>query len=160
MDNSFLPSDDKFSKIRPMITHLQEKFRVIPMIQNLCINEQLVPFKGKSSLKQYMPKKPHKWGYKIYCLPDEFMPYVGRVNSVNKPGIPDLKASGDIVLHLCENIPNNMNHLLYFDNWFNSVPLQQHLAKRKIFCCRTVRANRVSGIKNSQLKDKERKRIF
>lgn len=144
MDNSFLPTDDKFSKIRPMITHLQEKFRVIPMVQNLCIDEQLVPFKGTSSLKQYMPKKPHKWGYKIYCLADDngiiydFMPYVGRVNPVNKPGIPDLKASGNIVLHLCENIPNNKNHLLYFDNWFNSVPLQQHLAKRKIFCCGTV----------------------
>ena len=29
------------------------------------------------------------------------------------------------------------------------------MAKRKIFCCGTVRANRVSGIKNSQIKDKE-----
>ena len=30
----------------------------------------MVPFKGASSLKQYIPKKPHKWGYKLFIWAD------------------------------------------------------------------------------------------
>ena len=50
-------------------------------------------------------------------------------------------------------IPELATNLFYGSS--NKKALQQHLAKRKIFCCGTVRENRVSGIKNSQLKDKE-----
>ncbi len=28
----------------------------------------MVAFKGRSPIKLYIPSKPHKWGYKIYCL--------------------------------------------------------------------------------------------
>ena len=45
-----------------MIEHLYQEFKKIPMQQELCFDEQLVPFKGKSQLKQYIPSKPHKWG--------------------------------------------------------------------------------------------------
>jgi hypothetical protein len=119
-----------------MITHLQNKFRDIPMLQNLCIDEQLVQFERTSSLKQDILKKPHKCGYKIFCLAGDdgviyhFLPYVRRVNPVNKPGIHDLKASFNIVLYLCESIPHNKNHLLFFYNWFTSMPLQQHLTEK------------------------------
>ena len=40
----------------------------IKPMEKLCIDEQLVPFKGKSALKQYNPQKPKKWGYKLYIL--------------------------------------------------------------------------------------------
>ena len=30
----------------------------------------MVPFKGKSILRQHMPKKPHKWGFKIWGRSD------------------------------------------------------------------------------------------
>jgi len=29
------------------------------------VDEQMIPFKGRSSMKQYMKSKPHKWGYKF-----------------------------------------------------------------------------------------------
>ena len=28
----------------------------------------MVAYKGRSPIKQYIPSKPHKWGYKIWCL--------------------------------------------------------------------------------------------
>ena len=31
------------------------------------IDEMMVPFKGKHGAKMYMPKKPCKWGYKLWC---------------------------------------------------------------------------------------------
>jgi len=47
---------------------------------------------------------------------------------------------------LVKTIPKGINHLLYFDNWFTSVPLAAHLAKWNIYCLATVRLNRVPGI--------------
>jgi hypothetical protein len=35
---------------------------------NICIEESMIKFKGRSSLKQYLPSKPIKRGYKVWCL--------------------------------------------------------------------------------------------
>ncbi|XP_047500267.1 piggyBac transposable element-derived protein 3-like [Penaeus chinensis] len=63
--------NDKLSKVRPLLEHLRSKFKEIPMTEYLCVDEQMVPFKGNSSMKQYIPKKPHKRGYKIFVLADD-----------------------------------------------------------------------------------------
>ena len=34
------------------------------------IDEAMIPFKGRSSMKQYMPKKPIKRGFKIWVRAD------------------------------------------------------------------------------------------
>ena len=59
---------DPIYKVRPLITHLRKKFQDIPKYQNLCIDEQMVPYKGKTKLKQYIPNKPKKFGYKLFIL--------------------------------------------------------------------------------------------
>lgn len=154
-----LPNEktDKLFKIRPLIDHLQKKFREIPMPQMLCVDEQIVPFKGKISIKQYIPKKPHKWGYKLFVLCDDkgimydFFIYSEKIEPVL--GEPDLGASSNVVLKLAQSIPVGLNHLLYFDNWFTSLPLMTTLAKKQIFCLGTVRINRLPGI--PLIKDKD-----
>ena len=158
VDNSTLdpnPSNnkDKLFKVRPLVGHLRSKFQEIPMTQDLCIDEQMVPFKGTSSMKQYVAGKPHKWGYKFFLLADkfgmtyDFIPYTGKIEPVEDPNVPDLKPSSNIVLHLAQIIPSFKNHNLFFDNWFTSIPLLQHLASRGIWCCGTVRVPRLPGIK-------------
>lgn len=80
----------------------------------------MVPFKGASSLKQYLPNKPNKWGYKIFFVADEqgmtydFIPYSGKIEPVNDTNVPDLKPSANSVLHLGQSIPPNRNHCLFF----------------------------------------------
>jgi hypothetical protein len=39
--------------------------------ESLAIDESIIKFKEGSSQKQYMPKKPIKRGYKIWCLADK-----------------------------------------------------------------------------------------
>ena len=39
---------DKLYKIRPVVDHLKNSFSNIVLSENLCIDEQMVPFKGKS----------------------------------------------------------------------------------------------------------------
>lgn len=37
---------------------------------NMSVDEAMIPFKGQSSLKQYMPKKPVKRGIKVWVISD------------------------------------------------------------------------------------------
>ena len=144
------PNYDKLFKIRPLVTHLTNKFNEIPKPQRLCVDEQMIPFKGISSLKQYMPLKPVKWGYKVHCLCGEdgimydFVIYKGKIEPLSDE--PDLGASSNIVVNLARTILNDLNHLLYFDRWFTSLPLQTHLASKGIYSLGTVNVNRLPGI--------------
>ncbi|KAH8009278.1 hypothetical protein HPB51_014247 [Rhipicephalus microplus] len=119
------PERDRLYKVRPLLDHLVAKCRELPKLQNLWVDEQLVPFKGRSSLKQCLPNKPQKWGYKLFLLWDEcglmhnFEVYTGKI--LPQPGFPDIGASGNIVLRMGSVIPRDLNYILYFDNWFCSV---------------------------------------
>jgi hypothetical protein len=42
------PEHDRLHKIRPLITHLQEKFKSIPLEENLSINKQICLTKSQS----------------------------------------------------------------------------------------------------------------
>lgn len=80
---------DKLYKVRPLLTHLNKKFQeaFIPS-EHQAIDEAMIKFKGRSSLKQYMPAKPIKRGYKVWVRADacgyicEFEIYTGKVESV------------------------------------------------------------------------------
>ena len=103
----------------------------------MCIDEQLVPFKDSSTLKHYLLNKLHKWGYKIYSLCDtNWIMHNLEVHSkviVKFDGERDLGASGYIVLLLAVCTPTGKNFLLYFDNWFTSLPILSTLWLRKIY---------------------------
>ncbi|XP_030297034.1 piggyBac transposable element-derived protein 3-like [Sparus aurata] len=70
-NNNQVPGGDKLFKVRPLLNFLNDSFRGIPMDGMLCVDEQMVPFKRKSQLKQYIPMKPKRWGYKIFILADQ-----------------------------------------------------------------------------------------
>lgn len=56
---------DKLFKIRPLVDSLQAKFKEIPIEDSIvCVDEQTVPFKGTSSLKQ---NNPMKFGLQTCC---------------------------------------------------------------------------------------------
>lgn len=53
-------------KLRPMITELNDFKQESANSRTQSIDECMVKFEGRSSLKQYMPKKPIKRGLDIY----------------------------------------------------------------------------------------------
>ncbi|KAK4327502.1 hypothetical protein Pmani_002057 [Petrolisthes manimaculis] len=81
----------------------------------------------------------------------DFEVYTGKILPV--PGEPDLGASSNVVLDLVKSVPTGIYHLLYFDNWFTSLPLMTTLAKKQILCLGTVRVNRLPGISFGSDKD-------
>lgn len=73
-DNTLIPNNnkDKLFKLRPLINYLNEKFQLVYNGTNqLSIDESMILFKGRSTLKQYNPMKPIKRGYNLWCLADQ-----------------------------------------------------------------------------------------
>ncbi|CAF1094970.1 unnamed protein product [Rotaria sp. Silwood1] len=62
------PNFDRAHKVRPLLNIVKENFRKIPKEENLSADEQIIPFKGRSIMKQHMPLKPNRWGYKMFVL--------------------------------------------------------------------------------------------
>jgi len=75
-DNSKMPQRqsqefDKLFKICPLVSHLQEIYKTIyKPSRYLAVDESMVAFKGRSSMKQFMPLKPIKRGFKVWALAD------------------------------------------------------------------------------------------
>jgi len=142
---------DKIRKIRPVVNFLCERLNTIPKEESLCVDEQIIPFKGRSCIKQFNPKKPHKWGYKLFILSGvsgfcyNMEVYTGSEN-IQAGDEADLGASSNTVIRMARTIPSDLMHKLYFDNYFTGVNLQVCLAKRGIHCVGTVRPNRLAGI--------------
>ena len=84
---------DKLGKVNPIIEKLSERFRSTYTPQmNVTVDEAIIPFKGRSTLKQYMPLKPVRRGIKVWALADslngfisQFEVYTGKkANAVEK----------------------------------------------------------------------------
>lgn len=161
------PGFDKLFKIRPFLQKFRERLLLVPKEEHLAVDEQIIPTKARSSLKQYNPKKPHKWGYKIFVLSGvsgfsyDFDFYCGATTL--EEDVLDLGTSSNVVAKLSATIPKNQNYKLFFDNWFTSIPLLTYLTKNGILPLGTVRANRVPDLqfpKESEMKKKGRGAII
>ncbi|XP_018401793.1 PREDICTED: piggyBac transposable element-derived protein 4-like [Cyphomyrmex costatus] len=114
----------------------------------------MIKFKGRSSLKQYMPAKPIKRGYKCWVRADsssyvcEFQIYTGKTDGTEK------QLGARIVKDLTREIVGG-NHHVYFDNFFTGVDLLISLKNDHIFACGTVRSNRSGLPRNKQIADKK-----
>ncbi|KAF2890482.1 hypothetical protein ILUMI_15691 [Ignelater luminosus] len=105
---------EKFCKIRPLLSTLQS----ISPEEYQAIDEQMIPFKNRSSLKQYVNHKPHKWGYESFTrarvsgMTYDLKIYVDKI-TCNERG---LGFSGDNVLALTDSLPEKQQHKVFADN--------------------------------------------
>ncbi|CAK1547958.1 unnamed protein product [Leptosia nina] len=107
-------------------------------------------------LKQYLPNKPHKWGYKLFILCYLMgYAYIFEVYSgqEEKKDEPDLGITNNVVIRLARAIPRMNNHIVFFDNFYTSLPLvNYYLNKQGIQYVETIQQNRVP---NCRLPDKK-----
>ncbi|KAF0690958.1 Uncharacterized protein FWK35_00038029, partial [Aphis craccivora] len=134
---------DKLYKVRPFLTKIKRNFQKYYNPHRIvAVDESMIKFKGRSTLKQYMPNKPIKRGYKVWSLVDQkgylwnFDMYVGKVGDAVQ-----IDLGGSVVKNLSLPIQNK-NHCLYMDNFFTSVPLLNYLKTKKIHACGTIKALR------------------
>lgn len=151
------PNYDKLYKLKPLLSTLQKTFKTNwKPSKYQSVDESMIKFKGRSSLKQYQPAKPIKRGYKVWVRADEtsyvceFQAYTGKTDSAEK------HLGARVVKDLTRELVNK-NHHVYFDNFFTGVDLLISLNQENIYACGTIRSNRI-GLPKSVMLDKNMKR--
>ncbi|GBL83145.1 hypothetical protein AVEN_165356-1 [Araneus ventricosus] len=108
----------------------------------LMIDEQLQPFRDRCPFRQYMPKKPARYGVKICALVDSRVFYTWKmeVYTGQQPKGPFQldNSPGSIVKCLMSPLYNSGRNLTV-DNWYTSYPLSQELLKEKITVVGTLK---------------------
>ena len=62
---------DRLHKLRPVIDVLNSRLKEVYIPSSVvAVVKNMVQFKGRSSMKQYMQMKPVKRGYKVWCPAD------------------------------------------------------------------------------------------
>ena len=108
------------------------------------IDESMIKFKGRSTIKQYLPLKPIKRGYKVLCLCDpitgylfNYQIYLGKEETSGK----EIPLGERVVFDLISGHNFQGKHL-YFDNSFTSLRLLGNLKLQNIKACGSIRPDR------------------
>nr|XP_061796549.1 piggyBac transposable element-derived protein 4-like [Nerophis lumbriciformis] len=110
--------------------------------RDICVDEQMVSFRGRCSFKQYMPSKPVKYGIKVWALCDVETSYALKLEVYTGKPPGDTRTSNvgmGVVLRLCDSFEG---HTVTTDNFFTSFPLAEELKKKKIALVGTLRKNK------------------
>ena len=76
LDGRDTPAYDRLGKVRPLVNQFSEKFKeVYSPHKEVAVDEAMIKFTGRSSVKQYMPMKPIKCGIKVWVLADSHNGY-------------------------------------------------------------------------------------
>lgn len=159
-DNACLDKSDKFAKLQPLFTHVNEKFMQFGVFShNLSIDEQMVPYFGRHSAKMFIRTKPVRFGFKIWCLCSsegylfQFCPYGGA--GIEKPEHQNFPTLGErVVTNLLKVVEEPGHHRIFFDNFFTSYDLLATLKASGFFATGTVRETRTA---KASLKEKKNK---
>ncbi|KAL5509675.1 hypothetical protein EMCRGX_G005078 [Ephydatia muelleri] len=138
------PGFDRLGKVRPVIEEISKSLlHNYDVSRDVVVDEAMIPFKGRSYLKQYLPKKPVKWGIKAWCLADSHNGYVQKVDVYAGKTMGERKdwnMGEQVVLDLTYHLRGKYHHV-YCDNFFTSSRLLEELLANGIYGCGTVRQN-------------------
>lgn len=159
-DRELRRAQDKLAAIRQIFEQfvLNSKSSFKPT-DYLTLDEQLVAFRGKCPFRIYMPKKPAKFGIKVYALVSASNFYATNLEVyVGRQLEGQYKVSNktrDLVLRMVEPVSGSHRNITA-DNFFSSLPTSQELLKeKKLTFVGTMRKNRPE-IPACFLPDKER----
>ena len=132
------PDAGRLYKVQPLLDHFGIKLmNLFYPGQALSLDEAVIPWKGRLNFRTYNPMKPVKYGIKVYALCDSSNGYLLNFDVYCGKG-PNMK---DRVLSLTGKYLNK-GHILYMDNFYNSVTMSRLLLRFDTGTCGTLRANR------------------
>lgn len=145
-------SEDRLHKITPIMEYFRNKFiNTYYPVQELSLDETMMPWRGRLSFNVYNSSKIHKYGilFRVICEAESgyicnFKIYTGSSS--------DLAGTINTLVHPYIGV----NHHLYMDNYYNSVKIVEDLLNKNIRVCGTLRQNRIpKELQNSDVKPGE-----
>ena len=122
VDNTTLPvpCSDKLAKVRPVLESIKSTcFTNYVLNRENSIDKAMIKFKGRSSVKQYMPKKPIRRGIKSWVRADSHNGYICDFQIYcGKEGDSGTNLGTRVVTSLSETLKHQYYHLC-FDNFFH-----------------------------------------
>ena len=109
--------------MRSVIKHLNNSLShaMSPTAQQ-AIDEHMVKFKGQHAMKQYMPIKPIKQGFKMGCRNDFATGYLFQFDMNGGKQESNVGSLGEnVIIQLSRSLVGT-NVRLFFDNFFTTPP--------------------------------------
>ena len=135
------PGFNRLARVQP-IHDLLKFYSLYCLHRDVSVHDAMIKFNGKSKITQYIPLKPIKRGTKLWNLADsvngyiiDFKVYIGKEGDTIEKNL-GMKVVSELTSKL------SSGHRVYFDNYFTSLPLLQHLLDRDVYSCGTFRVNR------------------
>ena len=137
-------SVDKFCHVRELFEHIVSNFqKFYTPGEQMTIDEQLIPFRGRCPFRQYIPSRPARYGIKTFALVDVESFYTFNLETYlgKQPDSSPFQVSNtpeDLVLRLVEPVKNSRRNITA-DNWFTGLPLIMKLVKLQLSYLGTVK---------------------
>jgi hypothetical protein len=134
--------------MRPWIEQLQQKFSNISCDEYQSVDEIMVPFKGRSILRMYLPKKPKKWGIKLWgrASPTDILHalevYQGKGTVLGSDETAGCGLGRNVVLQLTETLPKK-TFKIFADNFFTNSAMAAELKKHCLQYTGTIAVDRL-----------------
>ena len=145
-----MDKNDKYSKIRPLLDHLEEKFiqHVVPS-QKISNDEAMMQCIGQYSCKQAIRNKPFRFGYKVWSQNTSngylitFDVYQGKTYQGDEEMELKLGKAPATVMHLLvkHKEKSDLPYHIFMDNLFTTVPLLKEMDMNGYLASGTVRVN-------------------
>ncbi|KAG8254840.1 zinc finger protein [Homalodisca vitripennis] len=144
------PDYDPCARVKPLIDHMNQisKRHYTPN-KFLSIDESIIPTKCHNPLMQYMPKKHHRFGVKLWLLCDAvthycvyFLVYKGAKNT-ERQQVKETSLGHNVVTKLLD-VGGCLwkGFHLFVDNFFTSIRLAKSLYEKFTHITGTIRMNR------------------
>ncbi|XP_042904032.1 piggyBac transposable element-derived protein 3 [Parasteatoda tepidariorum] len=145
-------NENKLWKIQPVIDAVRKVCLSLPRDNvTYSIDEQMIPFTGRCSLKQYVKNKPRPVGLKNFVLCTSsglvmnFEIYQGKSTSLFHQ---ELGLGPSVILRLVQTLPQES--FVYFDRYFSTLPLFKKLSEMHIYGTGTIMGNHISGLRQTE----------
>lgn len=133
---------DRLHKVQIVIDKIVKNFMsCYEPSEYVCVDESLIPFRGRLVMRQYIKTKRHKYGIKLFKLCSQGG-YTYNLSVYAGKNLEQVKTTpSGVVLNLCEPLLDS-GRTLVVDNWYTSLPLAETLLNRKTHLIGTIRKNR------------------
>lgn len=111
--------------------------------ENLTVDEQLFPYRGRTRFTQYIPSKPAKYGIKVWwvCDSKNSYPLHGQIYTGQRATGREVNQGERVVKDLVSRFHGSGRNIT-MDNFFTTANLLEHLLSLNLTAVGTVRKNK------------------